>query len=187
MKKFTGVIVAALVVLLVSCVGLAKEQIVWWYEGGTPEQEKALRTNFVDAFNKSQDKYELVVRFDPNMDSNVRTAMLAGAGPDLVMTAGVAYAQQYVKDGYLLPLDKYAEMYGWNDRYLPVMIDLGTFDGHLYTLPKTYESMIIFYNKTMFEENGWKVPTNRNELETVISAMLKKGIIPSGCWCYLVY
>lgn len=113
MKRIFSILLAVLMVLFVSSVTLAKEQILWWYEGGTPEQEKALQTNFVDAFNNSQDEFRLIIRFDPNMDSNVRTAMLAGAGPDLVMTPGVAYAQQYVKDGYLLPLDEYAEKYGW--------------------------------------------------------------------------
>ena len=35
----------------------------------------------------------------------------------------------------------------------------------LYSIPKNYETMIYFYNKTLFEENGWSVPNNLEEVE----------------------
>lgn len=178
MKRVWSIAIVLALISMASVGVMAKETIVWWYENATPEQESALLDNFVKVFNVNNPETQLVVRFDPNMDANVRSAMLAGSGPDLVMTPGVGYAQQFIVDDYLLPLDSYAEKYGWFDRFLPIMIELGSFDGHLYALPKTYESMILFYNKTLFEEHGWKVPTNRAELDDIIGKMVEKGITP---------
>ena len=39
--------------------------------------------------------------------------------------------------------------------------------------------MHLFYNKEVFGQNGWKLPTNREELN-VADAALAKGIIPFG-------
>ena len=69
---------------------------------------------------------------------------------------------------------------GWNDRVLPVFLELGKYNGQLYALPKTYETLGLFYNKTLFETNGWTAPTTIAELETLADAMLAKGIVPFG-------
>jgi len=82
--------------------------------------------------------------------------------------------------GQLLPLDDIAAERGWNDRILPFFMDLGRFDGTLYALPKTYETLGLFYNKALFAENGWEPPTNLAELETLADEMMAKGIIPFG-------
>ncbi len=39
--------------------------------------------------------------------------------------------------GQLKALDDHAAKLGWNDRILPVFIELGKYDGRLYALPKT--------------------------------------------------
>ena len=54
--------------------------------------------------------------------------------------------------GQLLALDDYAQKLGWNDRMLPVFVELGKYDGKLYALPKTYETLGLFYNKTLFDQ-----------------------------------
>lgn len=177
-RTYIALLLVAVLLMGLSLHAAAKETILWWYESATPDNEMAMVNNLIRPFNEAQDAYELVVRYDPNVDANVRIAMLAGSGPDLVMTAGVSYVQQYVQDGYLLPLDDYADKYGWYDRFPQVMIDLGSFDGKLYSLPKTYESMILFYNKTLFEANGWEPPQTKEDLDFLIAEMTAQGIIP---------
>lgn len=177
-KMILLVLVLAFVLLLNGVYVSAQEEVSWWYGAATPEQEKALTNDFIERFHSLHEDFILKMRFDHNLDQNLRSAMLAGAGPDIVTTAGVGYVQEYMQEDYLMPLDEYAKKYNWYKRFLPIVIDLGTFDGHLYALPTTYESMVLFYNKTLFEENGWKVPTDINELEQLVNEMEDKGIIP---------
>ncbi len=182
MLRITTPVIAAVAVALIAVVTMsgtawAATPVTWWYENATPDQERALM-RFVERFNASQSDYVLQVRFDPNIDTNLRTAILAGGGPDIVLTHGIAYALPYIQNGLLKPLDEYAKKYGWYERFLPVAINVGTYGGHLYALPKSYESMVLFYNKTLFDKNGWQPPTNLQEVEKLAGSMLAKGVIP---------
>ena len=104
--------------------------------------------------------------------------MLSGSGPDIVYTAGPSYVATMAQAGQLLPLDDYAQKLGWNDRVLPVFVELGKYNGKLYALPKTYETLGLFYNKTLFAKEGWTPPTTIAELEKLADAMLAKGLVP---------
>lgn len=156
----------------------SKDTILWLYESTTPEHEEHLRKDLIDVVNRNAEDYELTIRFDANYDQNLRTSMLAGAGPDLVQTAGPSYVQEFAKEGYLLSLDDYARQYGWDKTIFPMMQQLGSVDGKLYALPKTYESMVVFYNKTLFDKNGWSIPKTWGEYVELCKAIKAKGITP---------
>ena len=66
------------------------------------------------------------------------------------------------------------------DSFLAPLLNTSVYGGKLYALPRDYESMHLFYNKELFKQNGWKLPTNRQEMEQVADAALAKGIIPFG-------
>jgi raffinose/stachyose/melibiose transport system substrate-binding protein len=156
----------------------SKTTLLWLYESADPDKEEALRKNLIDVVNSRATDYEITIRFDPNYDQNIRTSMLAGAGPDLVQTAGPTYVQEMVREGYLLPLDDYAKKYGWDKIVFPMMQELGSVDGRLYSLPKSYESMVLFYNKTLFEKNGWQLPKTWAEFDALCARVKAAGIIP---------
>ena len=64
-----------------------------------------------------------------------------------VLTAGGLTLANYTRmaqAGQLLALDDYAASLGWNDRILPVFLELGRYDGALYALPKTTASKTPF-------------------------------------------
>ena len=52
------------------------------------------------------------------------------------------------------------------------------YDGNLYFLHKTYETVGLFYNNKMFEENKWDVPKTIQELEMIADKMIKMDIVP---------
>lgn len=158
--------------------GSQKDQLLWLYETATPEHEEHLKKDLIEVVNANASDYEFSIRFDANYDQNLRTQMLAGAGPDLCQTAGPSYVQEFAKEGYLYPLDEFAEKYGWYDIVFPLMIDLCSVNGDLYALPKSYESMMIFYNKTLFDENGWVIPETWDEFEELCAQIKASGIIP---------
>lgn len=158
---------------------VAQDRVSWWYEQATPDQQKIIKTNIVDTFNTAQSTYNLVVDYRGNeLDKQLRVALLSGSGPDVVYTPGPSYVAPMAQSGQLLPLDDYAAKFGWNDRILPVFLDMGRYNGKLYALPKTYETLGLYYNASLLEKHGWKAPTSIAELETLADAMLKEGITP---------
>ncbi|MGO1074412.1 ABC transporter substrate-binding protein [Inquilinus sp. CA228] len=156
-----------------------RKPISWWYETATPQNRDQLQALLVDPFNAAHPDQELSIDFrGAELDKQLRVALLSGAAPDIVFTAGPSYVAAMAQAGQLLPLDDYAAKLGWNDRLLPVFLDLGRYNGKLYALPKTYETLGLFYNKTLFDENGWQPPKTIAELETLAEAMKAKGIVP---------
>lgn len=76
--------------------------------------------------------------------------------PDMVMTWPNDVGEEYLADR-LLDLSGFA----YTSRYnISMLDDISTADGRLYYLPGPAQVRGILYNKTMFEENGWKVPAD---------------------------
>jgi ABC-type sugar transport system, periplasmic component len=51
-------------------------------------------------------------------------------------------------------------------------------DGKLYGLPRNTDIMGFYYNKKMFDDNGWKVPTTYDELLALVKTIKDKGVVP---------
>lgn len=51
-------------------------------------------------------------------------------------------------------------------------------DGKLYGLPRNTDIMSFYYNKKMFEDNGWKVPATYEELLALADTIKAAGMIP---------
>lgn len=162
-----------------SHIAVAQEKVSWWYEQATPDQQKLIQKDIVEPFAKANPDYSLVIDYRGNeLDKQLRVAMLSGNGPDVVYTAGPSYVAPMAQSGQLMPLDDYAAKYKWQDRILPVFLKMGEYNGKIYALPKTYETVGLFYNKTLFAQKNWQAPKTLDELETVADAMLKDGITP---------
>jgi raffinose/stachyose/melibiose transport system substrate-binding protein len=156
-----------------------KKPISFWFGKAGPENQAHLQSLLIDAFNEAHPDQDLTIDFRGEaLAKQLRVALLAGEGPDIVYTSGPSYVASMARAGQLLPLDDYAASFGWDQRILHVFLDLGRYDGRLYALPKTYETLGLFYNKTLFDKNSWTVPTTTDELEALADKMLAKGIVP---------
>ena len=156
-----------------------RKVVTFWFAQANSDGQTALRNDLVDAFNASQDKYLLQLEVKGAAVNNLlKVALLAGNGPDIVQTSGPSYLTAIANAGQLLPLDDLAARYKWKERFLPALLNTGVYGDKLYALPRDYESMHLFYNKQVFSQNGWKVPTNRAETEALADAALAKGITP---------
>src|SRR5690606_24686559 len=98
--------------------------------------------------------------------------------PDVVTTPGPSFVFEMAKAGQLLPLSDYAEKLGWDELFAPWALSLGLVDGELYSIPHELETLILYYNKTLFEENGWTPPTTMDELMALSEEIAAAGIIP---------
>ena len=158
--------------------GGQKVKVTWWTENAEEPYQKALQTDFVDTFNAAHPDIELELTFKDNLNDILRTAVQGGAGPDILQTPGPAFVAEYVNAGLIADLDTFGSKYNWKDRIFPWAMEVGKLNGKLYSLPLTYETMVMWYNKKTFADNGWKPPTNRLELEKLAEDAKAKGIIP---------
>ena len=153
----------------------AKTTVTWWAETNA-DRDPVFQAKLVDAFNASQNEIELVMEFKEGLNDILRTAMLSGEGPDIVETPGPSYVKEYQEAGLLQSMEGYSAQFGWEDKLLPWSYQAGVFDGEFYSAPKTFESMIMLYNKTLFEENGWSVPTTLSEYEDTAAKIKAAGM-----------
>lgn len=113
-----------------------------------------------------------------NDRQSLQTEVAGGGGPDVLDLDGPTDVVEFAKADRVLPLDSYAEKYGWADIFYDWAYDSCFFQKKLYSLPTSFEGMMIYYNMDVMEENGWEIATTVDELETLMKAMQEKGIIP---------
>lgn len=155
-------------------------EVLIWLGVDNAEQRKYIQENQAKAFNDSHEGIIATIEFKPvsTAERLIQTAVSSGRGPDIVMTSGASYALQYVNSEHIIDLTSYAEQYGWQDKLLGWAFESGKVNGKLYSIPNSYETMVLHYNKTLFESKGYKPPTNRAELEDLCAELSGQGIIP---------
>jgi raffinose/stachyose/melibiose transport system substrate-binding protein len=140
--------------------------VVWWLGRGTDPE--LFRKNIADRIDVDVEYL--------GADSQERTiaALADGTAGDILMIPRAGTMARLVKEGHFAPLDGYA----WTDRVLPPARRLGTHDGRLYGLPRTSETMLLFHDRAVFAEHGWRPPRTPAELDDLAKAMQDRGIVP---------
>ncbi len=100
--------------------------------------------------------------------------LLAGDGIDVTTIKPSDY-QQYIDAGYLQDITGESFLSAYN----AAAIDSVTSAGKVYGIPFAEDVVGIVYNKTMFEANGWSVPTNREEYLALCDAIAATGVTPT--------
>lgn len=111
------------------------------------------------------------------MENIVPTALASGEGPDIVYY-DITPARNLFRGGLILPLDSYAEQYGWLDRISESGLRWVLFDGQLAGMPIESEFVGVFVNNDIFEAEGWEVPTNLDETLAYCRAASAAGYVP---------
>ena len=153
--------------------------ITWWL--GRGPKPKEFRELFVDPFNASG----LEIRVDlVDKGANAETAVMAaledGTGPDIFMIPRTGNFVSLVKSGRVLALDEAAHRFGWDTRLLKPARDLGQVDGHFFGVPRSLETMLLYFDRALFAEHQWSPPTTAVELRTLADEMMAENIVPFG-------
>ena len=105
--------------------------------------------------------------FQPKMQQYMQSGL-----PDIMIGKAQDVAT-YAPQGILGEID---------ETYLSAGLDAArenvTIDGKTYGLVYNALYQGVYYNKDMFEENGWSVPNTQEELQAIIDDCNEKGIIP---------
>ncbi len=159
--------------------GEDKITISYWYdppqggEGATCYQE-----NVIDIFNEESETIFVDAVAQPEAWNATRTALAAGEGPDVVRTPGPSFVFELAQAGQLLPLDDYVNSEGWDDLFVDWALSLGEVDGTIYSLADELETLVLYYNKTLFETKGWSPPSTVAELYELAAVIQADDIIP---------
>ena len=157
---------------------------VWDQEvrGGQNEQMTKLNAAF-------QAKYPNITlkRNSQSFEDLGKTLRLALSGtdaPDVVQANNARNTMgAFVKAGQLLPLDPWAEAYGWADRfpasvlkYSQYSTDGTTFgSGSVFGLPQVGEVVGVFYSKKKLQSLGIEVPRDWAAFEAAATTAKDKG------------
>lgn len=109
---------------------------------------------------------------------SLQIEVAGGGGPDILDLDGPTDVAEFAKADRVLDLGGYAEQYGWADMFYDWAYNSCFYNDKLYSLPTSFEGMVMYYNMDVMEENGWEVPTTKEELEALMPQIQEKGIIP---------
>lgn len=163
MNKFSKGLLLSLA-LVYSHEILATERLVVWEDVGRASTISSAVKDFekiydcdVDVLEKPMyHQVELLEKQEPK-----------GEGPDVVVLAsdmvGVAKDKNLISQIHFMQVE--------NSQYLPNSIASVTFDGELYSVPKTIETLILFYNKDLLKEP----PSTLEEYVDLSKKLRKKG------------
>ena len=109
----------------------------------------------------------------------VLAALMAAATgdlPDIIQVGGMqdSNTMQFMKEGHFLELTDMECLNNVVDEYK----DAIKFQGKNYVVPISANFSGVFYNKDMFEEAGYQVPTTYDELITLAKDIQSKGEVP---------
>ncbi len=105
--------------------------------------------------------------FQPKMQQYMQSGL-----PD-IMIGKAQDIKTYSSQGILGAVDS-----TYTDRVLDAANRNVTIDGKIYGLVYNALYQGVYYNKDMFAENGWTVPTTIDELQKIIDGCKAKGIVP---------
>lgn len=180
MLKRTLLMALLLPALVTGAVGAQDEgvTVTWWTE--TNSMPSNLQEVLVDPFNEAHPGITLEILPQESLNETLRVAIQGGEAPDILQTPGANFISEFVEAGLVLALDDAAAELGWQDKLLGWAFGSGQLGGQLYSIPLTYESLVLFYNKTLFDEQGWSPPGNIEEFNALAAAAVAQGVHPTA-------
>ncbi len=109
-----------------------------------------------------------------NYWDKLQTQMAANTGPD-VFLLGAYFSVDFYKKGILLNLQPFIDKdknFNKKDYFSPPF-KLYTFNGNLYALPRDINSIVLYYNKDLFDRAGVKYPTDNWTWNDLVKAAKK--------------
>lgn len=152
--------------------------VVWFAEPMDIDEVDIRMRYLINPFNEAFPHINIELNPTPDYEQALRVQMAGGAGPDLCFTGGPTMANEFAAAGMFVDLTDKLDEAGLTDTIFPWALNACKFDGRVFSMPDSYEALLLWYNRTMFEEMGWQTPTNYRELTVLCEAIQDEGLIP---------
>lgn len=144
--------------------------------GSDPVPKKAYAATMA-AFQQSSHDTVKINTVDHDTFQNTISTYLQGT-PDDVFTWFAGYRMQFfASKGLAHPIDDVWQNIGANFSDATKALSKGT-DGHYYFVPIYNYPWGIFYRKSLFQDKGYTVPTNWDDLLSLANKMKTDGLVP---------
>lgn len=170
-KLFTrlllGIVVALLVVYWNSVGVIAQTTVVYWDKWGSGTDRDAIET-MVDKFNHSQNEIYVEYNYIDNFLDQFVVATAGGTAPDLLGLWNHRTAPLSVS-GLIQPLDEMIQRVDVPiNEIIPGFLELGIYEGKLYTLPALPSVIALIWNHDVFESAGLDANTPPRTLDDLL-------------------
>ncbi|CDZ39161.1 N-Acetyl-D-glucosamine ABC transport system sugar-binding protein [Neorhizobium galegae bv. officinalis] len=178
MKKLVSSTIIALGALATALPAMAQELTFWSWR----QEDKAQYQKFISAFETKNPG--ITVKFETfeatNYNTILSTALAGGSGPDLMFARAYGGLENVANAGYLLPLDK--TNVPALEKFAPAAVAAETARSSkiTYAVPFASQTMLVIYNKDIFDKNGLKEPETFDELVKASEKLKAAGIMPFG-------
>ena len=132
-----------------------------------------------EQFNATHDDIHLTIDSPNDASTIMRTRFIREDYPDIIGIGGDINYSYYVDAEILADVSDYAGMADIKDSYIDIAeaLEIVPTDG-TYIVPYVANAAGILYNRDMFEEHGWEIPTNWGELMSLCEEIQAEGILP---------
>lgn len=176
----TAIITALSSLLLTGCGSNDK------YEGKTvitmvqykPEAVEAF-DEMAEKFNESQDEIHLEIESPNDAMTVLKTRFIRNDYPDIIGIGGDINYSNFLDAGMFMDISDFEGVSDIKQAYMDIVDELEFIpeDG-VHALPYVANCGGILYNRDMFEENGWKIPTTWTELMSLCETIRSSGKNP---------
>jgi N-acetylglucosamine transport system substrate-binding protein len=168
--------------------GLTGEFEIQYFVGGYGD---SWWKEVIDGFQAANPELKITQSAGSNINEQMRPRWIQGDTPDVVYIDGAgSNERQMIEDGQLMDITEFLKDAQNADgtKLTDLLISQPTaYEGDKnYTLPLVFGSWGLFYDKALFNEKGWKAPTNWDEFVATseqvkasgISALIHTGVYP---------
>lgn len=182
MKRFLCLVLSVLMtaaLLLSGCqksadTGKTEIEIVQYKQEAVKTFEK-IEANF----NATHDDIHLTISSPNDATTILKTRFIREDYPDIIGIGGDVNYSNFVDAGILMDISDYDGLKNVKKSYLDILegLEFVPTEG-VFGMPYAANAAGILYNKAMFQEHGWTLPTNWKELITLCDTIKKAGILP---------
>ena len=132
-----------------------------------------------EEFNKTHDNIHLKIDSPNDATTIMKTRFIREDYPDILGIGGDINYSYFIDAGILADVSDYPGMERINPGYKDILEGLefiptdGTFG-----VPYVANAAGILYNREMFKEHGWEIPTTWEELTALCETIRSEGILP---------
>lgn len=153
--------------------------ITWWH--ALESQYDELVADVVKKFNATQNLITVEAQYIgsyKDINEALVAAHAASTGLPAVAVANTDYVASYGDSGLYENLDPYIAGTGYDvDDFSAGLLLSSQHEGKQVALPFLHSTQVIYYNKTMADENGWTIPEKIQDFTPFLAEIhSKKGI-----------